>query len=113
MQVIRRSVLAPAVTFSRTTRLATSAHAAAAANTRVRYIKRPEDTKLFMYSVPPPKEADAVANIAVDEVPMQLSDLRTANHMTLQQNGFELVNIPSGHGINWDDREQVGSLQLS
>lgn len=113
MQVISRSVLAPVVTCSRTARrqkkLATSAHAAAAAaNTRVRYIKRPEDTKLFMYSVPPPKEVDSVANIAVDEVPMQLSDLRTANHMTLQQNGFELVQIPSGQGINWDDREQVG-----
>ena len=38
---------------------------------------------------------------------MPLSDLRTANHMTLQQNGFELVEFPSGQGINWDDKEQV------
>ena len=60
-----------------------------------------------MYSVPPPKEVDSVANISVDEVPMQLSDLRTTNHMTLQQNGFELVQIASGQGINWEDREQV------
>ena len=60
-----------------------------------------------MYSVPPPKQVESVTNIAVDEVPMQLSDLRTANHMTLQQNGFELVQIPSGESINWDDREQV------
>lgn len=60
-----------------------------------------------MYSVPPPKQVESVTNISVDEVPMQLSDLRTANHMTLQQNGFELVQIPSGESINWDDREQV------
>lgn len=114
MQVLSRSVLAPTVTFSaRRQKLVTSAHAAAAANTRVRYIKRPEETKLFMYSVPPPKEVESVANIAVDEVPMQLSDLRTANHKTLQQNGFELVQIPSGQGINWEDREQVGSSKQS
>ena len=110
MQLLSRSALIPTVRLPRSVcrhRHATTAHAAAPANTRVRYIKRPQETKLFMYSVPPPKEVDSVANISVDEVPMQLSDLRTANHMTLQQNGFELVQIPSGQGINWEDREQV------
>jgi len=27
--------------------------------------------------------------------------------MTLQQNGFELVEFPSGQGITWEDKEQV------
>ena len=111
MQVLNRSLLTPTVRLPRSVcrrqRHATVAHAAAPSNTRVRYIKRPQETKLFMYAVPPPKEVDSVANISVDEVPMQLSDLRTANHMTLQQNGFELVQIPSGQGINWEDKEQV------
>lgn len=110
MQLLSRSGLIPTVGIPRSVcrhRHAVTAHAAAPANTRVRYIKRPQETKLFMYSVPPPKDVDSVANISVDEVPMQLSDLRTANHMTLQQNGFELVQIPSGQGINWEDREQV------
>ncbi len=48
-----------------------------------------------------------MTNVDVDEVPMPLSDLRTANHMTLQQNGFELVEFPSGQGITWEDKEQV------
>ena len=113
MQVLSRSVLIPNVRLPRSVccrqRHATTAHAAAPANTRVRYIKRPQESNLFMYSVPPPKEVDSVANISVDEVPMRLSDLRTAKPMTLQQNGFELVQIPSGQGINWDDREQVCS----
>ncbi len=81
--------------------------AAPARTTRVRYIKRPDESDLFIYTVPPPQNKDRVTNVDVDEVPMPLSDLRTANNMTLQQNGFELVEFPSGQGINWDDKEQV------
>lgn len=110
MQALSRSALLQNARLSRPAcrhRLVATAHAAATPNTRVRYIKRPTETDLFMYSVPPPKQVESVTNIAVDEVPMQLSDLRMTNHMTLQQNGFELVQIPSGDNINWDDREQV------
>ncbi len=81
--------------------------AAPAPTTRVRYIKRPDETELFIYTVPPPHKKDRVTNVDADEVPMPLSDLRTANHMTLQQNGFELVDFPSGQGITWEDKEQV------
>ena len=81
--------------------------AAPAPTTRVRYIKRPKESELFIYTVPPPQEKDRVTNVDVDEVPMPLSDLRTTNHMTLQQNGFELVEFPSGQGITWEDKEQV------
>ena len=81
--------------------------AAPAPTTRVRYIKRPHERELFIYTVPPPQNKDRVTNVDVDEVPMPLSDLRTANNMTLQQNGFELVEFPSGQGITWEDKEQV------
>ncbi|DBA91397.1 TPA: hypothetical protein ACH3X2_003929 [Trebouxia sp. C0005] len=84
--------------------------AAPAPTTRVRYIKRPDEKELFIYTVPPPQEKDRVTNVDVDEVPMRLSDLRTANHMTLQQNGFELVSFPSGQGITWEDKEQVKNV---
>ncbi len=51
--------------------------AAPAPTTRVRYIKRPHESELFIYTVPPPQEKDRVTNVDVDEVPMPLSDLRT------------------------------------
>ena len=111
VQIMNKPALASAVRLSRPLcrqRLLVTGYAtAAAATTRVRYIKRPEESKLFMYTVPPPQKVGTVTNVDVDEVPMHLCDLRTSNNMTLKQNGFELVPVPSGHGLNWEDREQV------
>lgn len=111
VQIMNKPALASAVRLSRPLcrqRLLVTGYAtAAAATTRVRYIKRPEESKLFMYTVPPPQKVGTVTNVDVDEVPMHLCDLRTLNNMTLKQNGFELVPVPSGQALNWEDREQV------
>ncbi len=80
--------------------------AAASPTPRVRYSKRPEESDLFLYAVPPPKQGK-VTNLEPDEVPVILSDLRIANNVTLHRNGFELVNFPSGQDINWEDEQQV------
>ncbi len=110
MQALRGSALSLAVRLPRPVyrgRCIVSGIAAPAPTTRVRYIKRPNERELFIYTVPPPQKKDRVTNVDIDEVPMPLSDLRTANHMTLQQNGFELVDFPSGQGVAWEDKEQV------
>ena len=111
MQVLSRSTGIRVVRPTRPARrdlFVLRASATTAATTRVRYIKRPQESNLFLYTVPPPKEVNAVTNLSVDEVPMQVNDLRAVNHMTLQQNGFQLVDFPSGQGITWEDRQQVG-----
>lgn len=110
MQVLSRPTVSPVFTVTRPScraRLVVRASTATTATTRVRYIKRPQESNLFLYTVPPPKEVGTVTNLDIDEIPMHLSDLRTAKPMTLQRNGFELVEFPSGHSINWEDRQQV------
>ncbi len=81
--------------------------AAASPTPRVRYAKRPEESDLFLYTFPPPKQVGKVTNLEPDEVSVNLNDLRTSNKVTLHRNGFELVNFPSGQEIDWEDEQQV------
>ena len=83
--------------------------AATQATTRVRYSKGPADEKgnLFFYTTPPPPEVGRVTNLEPDEVLIDLHDLRVANGMTLERNGFELVKFPGGLGVNWQNEGQV------
>lgn len=81
--------------------------AAATPTPRVRYSKRPEESDLFLYAVPPPKQGGKVTNLEPDEVSVVLNDLRISNNVTLHRNGFELVNFSSGQDINWEDEQQV------
>ncbi|DBA72361.1 TPA: hypothetical protein ACH3X2_010514 [Trebouxia sp. C0005] len=83
--------------------------AAATPTKRVRYSKRPEESDLFLYTVPPPvtKQDGRVTNLEPDEVSIILNDLRVSNNVSLHRNGFELVNFPSGQDISWEDEQQV------
>ena len=104
------SRLVGSATEARKGRRALKLNAAAASPTpRVRYSKRPEESELFLYTVPPPitKQGGKVTNLEPDEVSVTLNDLRTSNDVTLHRNGFELVNFPSGQDINWEDEQQV------
>lgn len=87
------------------------AKAATQTSTRVRYAKGPatENGKLFFYTVPPPPEVGRVTNLKPNEVPVDVRDLRVANGMTLERNGFELVKFPSGLGVDWQNELQVSS----
>ena len=83
--------------------------AAASPTPRIRYTKRPEKSDLFLYTFPPPitKQGGKLTNLEPDEVSVILNDLRNSNNVTLHRNGFELVDFPSGQGIDWEDEDQV------
>ena len=84
--------------------------AAAAAPTRVRYVKQPKEDKLFYWAMPLPTGVDNATNLQPDDVAVRLTDLRTDNDISIKRNGFELVRISSGQGINWEDADQVQTL---
>ena len=92
----------------------TMAKATHAAPIRVRYSQRADkrDTgPLKFYIVPPPPEAAGkVTNVASHEVPAETYDLRSSKIMRLEQNGFELVKVPSGQQICWEDDSEVQAV---
>jgi hypothetical protein len=81
--------------------------AAASPTPKIRYSQRPEESDLFLYTFPPPRQDGKVTNLEPDEVPVFLNDLRNSNDVTLHRNGFELVKFPSGQEIDWEDEDQV------
>ena len=92
-------------------RIITRAAAATPAlpTTRLRYSKRPKEGNVFFYTTEPPAEVGRVTNVEPDEVCVEVQDLRVSNGMTLERNGFEMVKFPSGHGVDWQDEEQVSA----
>ena len=83
------------------------ASTSASPTTRVRYSKWPKEGNIFFYTTEPPPEVGRVTNLEPDEVSVELQDLRVTNGMTLERNGFELVNFPRGHAVDWQHKEQV------
>ncbi|DBB06063.1 TPA: hypothetical protein ACH3X3_009633 [Trebouxia sp. C0006] len=81
--------------------------AAASPTPKIRYSQRPEESDLFLYTLPPPRQDGKVTNLEPNEVPVFLNDLRNSNDVTLHRNGFELVKFPSGQEIDWEDEDQV------
>ena len=57
--------------------------------------------------MPLPTGVDRATNLQADDVAVDLTDLRTENDISIKRNGFELVKISSGKGINWEDADQV------
>ena len=55
----------------------------------------------------PPAHIKAATNVESDDVPVRLTDLRTAEPTTLQRQGFELVKVQSGKNNDWNDTQQV------
>lgn len=91
-----------------------AAAAGTAPGTRIRYSKRPNSKEeLFLYTIPPPKQDGKVTNLQIDEVYVDLQDLRRPNDMRWQSNGFELIKFPEAQEIAWDDATEVEQLELS
>ena len=107
-QCVAGHVAMPAASSSRHQQMATLP-SASEARTRVRYIKHPQlqDKTLFLYMTRPPAHIKAATNVEADEVPVRLTDLRTAEPTTLQRHGFELVKFPSGKNLDWSNTQQV------